>query len=811
MMKRMVCLTTFALLAAVHLYGQPSIVATFIARSHTYKGTTLPYRLFIPSPYDSLQLYPVVLALHGSGERGSDNLVQISNYRLATSWADPVNQAKYPCFVVAPQCPLNGSWTSDILATANDILDSLAREFSIDTNRRYITGLSMGGYGTWEALARFPGRFAAAVPMSGGGDPGSVSNFRDMPIWDFHGTLDPTVPVQQSRDMINALHNLGRSVVYTQCHNADCSGLPDSVVAMDVASHQDLFYTEYQNGGHVIWDQSYDNPYLFPWVFDHYRKIPGAITLTNLQPHRVLSGTETITWSTLSPGDSVEIWFSPDAGDSWQCVSPSEPNTGAYDWNTGDAVDCSFGQIRIFLKNTGGHIYGVSQSGYFTINNLATGTPFVKIIDDEFTLGSAFTSDSLDIPLMIGDSKNSTIPAAIMYSADGGKTYVQADAFTARTDSLVQSRRIGIASLANSYNAVLKALVIDDTLVASSVTSPFPKLSMREHGPTPDHIQGTGGATLSVDVVDAAALTGHRYRVTFDDTSSVQKTYDVLDISRGVKVVQQATELDGVTEGPLFDGLRLTIKDIPQAVVLADSTRWSDGHTTMHATVSVVNRLDGSTRIMGFPAPFDYTITLGSSVIDTSLAGFGFDASPIKFSVWNLTKNRKTDVLFYDSDGDQTISSFDEVDLLDADTSGQLKPSWGIFFVAMAGDTLPLPGSIFQVKTLKPLTTADIYEFNAALNSVAYVPAPSHFSLDQNYPNPFNPTTTISFSLPAARPVTLKIYDILGQEVATLIQEVLVSGRHVVRWNASGLASGVYFYRLQAGEFTQTKRLLLLK
>ena len=810
-MKRIPLLIAFTLLGVMNLCGQPSIVATFIARSHTYQGTTLPYRLFIPSPYDSLKPYPVVLALHGSGEAGSDNLAQISNWRLATSWADPVNQAKYPCFVVAPQCPLTGSWTGGILATANDILDSLAREFSIDTNRRYITGLSMGGFGTWEAIARFPGRFAAAIPMSGGGYPGWAADFIGTPIWDFHGALDPTVPVQDSRDMIDALHSLGRSVVYTHCHNTDCSGLPDSLIAMYVASHADLFYTEYQNGGHTIWDQSYDYPFLFPWVFDQYLRISGAITLTNLQSHRVLSGIETITWSTLSPGDSVEIWFSPDAGDRWRCVSSSEPNTGTYNWNTASEPDCPFGQVKIFLKNSAGHIYGVNQSALFTISNLAAGTPFVKIIDDVFTLGVAFTSDSLDVPLLIGDSKLSTIPAVIMYSEDGGISYVQADAFAARADTILQARRIRIRSLANSPNAVLKALVSDGSLIDSSITSPFPKMNTRQPGSAPDHVQGTGGATLTVGVVDPAELTGHRYRVTFDDTSSVTKTYDVLDINRSVKVVQQATELDGVREGPQFDGMRLVIKDLPQASILQDSTRWLDGHTTMHVTVSIVSRLVGSTMVTGFAAPFDYRITLGSSVVDTSLAGFGADASPMKFSVWNLTKNRKADVLFFDSDGDQTISSFDEVDLLEQDSAGHLGPTWGLFFVAMAGDTLPSPGSVFRLMTLKPLTSADIYEFDAAVNSVPPTANRASFSLDQNYPNPFNPMTVVRYQLPVVSNVKIVVYDILGREVATLVDERQVAGAHTVRFNGAHLASGVYLCRLTAGRFVETRKMLLIK
>ena len=100
----------FLLIYATSVIAQGSIVAKFEVRSHSFQGTTIPYRLFVPEDYDSIETYPLVLALHGAGERGSDNVTHVASYRLATAWADPVNQAQNPCFVVAPQCPEGRSW-----------------------------------------------------------------------------------------------------------------------------------------------------------------------------------------------------------------------------------------------------------------------------------------------------------------------------------------------------------------------------------------------------------------------------------------------------------------------------------------------------------------------------------------------------------------------------------------------------------------------------------------------------------------------------------------------------------------------------
>ena len=155
----------------------------------TDKGVTIPYRLFIPENYSPSQKYPLVLALHGDGARDTNNTSQMDG--TATVWADPVNQAEYPCFVVVPQCPVNEVWSDAPIAGAViDLVDSLIREFTIDTNRLYITGHSMGGFGTWDMITLFPNRFAAAIPMSGGGHPALVSRIANTPIWDFHGALD---------------------------------------------------------------------------------------------------------------------------------------------------------------------------------------------------------------------------------------------------------------------------------------------------------------------------------------------------------------------------------------------------------------------------------------------------------------------------------------------------------------------------------------------------------------------------------------------------------------------------------------------
>lgn len=232
---------------------QPPVAGKFEARTFTgANGETLGYRLFKPANYDAKQKYPLVLFLHGAGERGSNNVMQLKHGMKI--FASDAFQAKHPCFIVAPQVPQNEKWSnvnwaeltnalpaepSRNMVLAMSALDALQKEFSVDAQRLYITGISMGGYGTWDAISRWPDRFAAAAPICGGGDMAQASRLTKLPIWCFHGDKDTAVPVLRSRNMIEAIKAAG--------------GNPK--------------YTEYPGVGHNSWDKAYSDPELYDWMF----------------------------------------------------------------------------------------------------------------------------------------------------------------------------------------------------------------------------------------------------------------------------------------------------------------------------------------------------------------------------------------------------------------------------------------------------------------------------------------------------------------------------------------------------------------
>ncbi len=206
---------------------------------------TLLYRMLKPGMQKDNELYPLIIFLHGSGERGNDNTETLKH--IAPLFLNESNRAKYPCFVLVPQCPANENWTypdwyqepREPMSSVVSLIDSLKALPFIDSSRIYITGLSMGGYGTWYLLTRYPDIFAAAVPICGGGDILQAGKFKHVPIWNFHGARDTSVPVDRSRSMIRALKDAG--------------GNPR--------------YTEYKKAGHDSWINAYREPDLLPWLF----------------------------------------------------------------------------------------------------------------------------------------------------------------------------------------------------------------------------------------------------------------------------------------------------------------------------------------------------------------------------------------------------------------------------------------------------------------------------------------------------------------------------------------------------------------
>ncbi len=195
------------------------------------------YWEYVPSEKQSAEKLPLLIFLHGMGERGNDlNLVK---FHGPPSFLD--NKKDFPFICISPQCPDSVYWNEDLLLP---FYDEIISKYPVDKNRIYITGLSMGGFGTWASVIAKPNLFAAAVPICGGGDPSKLESIKSIPIWVFHGAKDDVVPLTRSQEMVDGLKKLGSNVKFTI----------------------------YPETTHNSWTETYNNPELYDWLLQQKKK-----------------------------------------------------------------------------------------------------------------------------------------------------------------------------------------------------------------------------------------------------------------------------------------------------------------------------------------------------------------------------------------------------------------------------------------------------------------------------------------------------------------------------------------------------------
>ncbi len=247
-------LVTLALVAGLtsSLWAErPSVEAT-VPMTYEQDGGKLLYRFHAPKTLEEGRKYPLVVLLHGAGERGDDNVAQLVHGADALfSYAQRRGEEM---FFIAGQVPKNALWVdhpwnarahrmnkkpSACLDLLLKLIDKTLAEQPVDPARVYVTGISMGGYGTWEAVQRRPELFAAAMPICGGGDTACASKLKDLPIWCFHGDADGAVPTSRSRDMFAAIRSVGGIVRYR----------------------------EYPGVGHDCWTRTYADDDVLDWFF----------------------------------------------------------------------------------------------------------------------------------------------------------------------------------------------------------------------------------------------------------------------------------------------------------------------------------------------------------------------------------------------------------------------------------------------------------------------------------------------------------------------------------------------------------------
>ncbi|MCB0283809.1 MAG: prolyl oligopeptidase family serine peptidase [Calditrichaeota bacterium] len=194
------------------------------------------FLIYFPEDYTTDSTWPLMIFLHGRGEQGND----LEKVKIHGPTRRIKEGAEFPFILVAPQCPQDQWWS---VADLDKMLDYLLKNLPIDQNRIYLTGLSMGGFGTWAWATDQPQRFAAIAPICGGGDSRLAWRLKELPVWVFHGAKDNTVPIGRSQEMVDALKKVG----------------------------SDVRFTVYPEAGHDSWTETYANPELYDWFLSKHK------------------------------------------------------------------------------------------------------------------------------------------------------------------------------------------------------------------------------------------------------------------------------------------------------------------------------------------------------------------------------------------------------------------------------------------------------------------------------------------------------------------------------------------------------------
>ena len=361
-----------------------AVPADFLFRNTADDGTGMPYRIFVPPGYNAAQSYPLIVFLHGAGEAGTNNTAQLNNNANgAMKLISDANLALQPTFMAAPQCPTNSScWgIAGSLVQLNTMLDRIAAEFSIDPDRVHVTGLSMGGNGTWEFVKNRPDRFASAVPMSGYGG-GSATPLSAIPFWYFHAANDGTVNVSGSRNQVNALRDANARVIYT----------------------------EYATGGHGIWQNAYATPLLFSWIMAQHR---GQPSLTTPPVVRIEQPTTEASWTT----DLDQIVASGVVDNAGQSIS-------GVDWSVRNGA--SGAASGTTLWNTPLISLGM---GINDLRVTATGSSYYAPYGGATTINASLRINRVDVIPGPGDTVIAINSAGSAYAAADGTAFVADTAF----------------------------------------------------------------------------------------------------------------------------------------------------------------------------------------------------------------------------------------------------------------------------------------------------------------------------------------------------------------------------------------------
>lgn len=550
--------------------------------------------------------------------------------------------------------------------------------------------------------------------------------------------------------------------------------------------------------GKVLANKNFDLPLLL-----------SQISLPQFATPQTLIGTTQIQWPVNNSAGTVEIYFSPDAGATWRTIADSLSDNGSYQFNTAQMPDCVFGILRIFHKEPSGTYVSVRQSGaYVTINNAGNGHPFIKI---NTTFSDTVTISTAAFPLRIlaGDPENAPLTARIYYSLGG--EFTKSAEMTIASVSEEREIIVPLSQMPNGNKFRLKIIVTDGTVSRADSSDPFKKQNDRAAVAASNivPISGDPASHITFGVVDKEQTTTDTYIISFVDTAvNRPKTMTVFNKSKNIPVLS-SVPLFNNAETPIFDGLRVAIHDETTRI---DSAYWNKKDSINQRGWMIPSEIIdiNNHTVLGYPRPSDYRIIFG-------VKGRTIDLSPY---IGYVTPQDSTEMIVINNSTGEPVDFFFISNApgwydfyLVENILGKKRLTWYLSLIPEE-NTLRSPnnGDTITFVTKKGISVYDTVQLsNVALSVPPPNTQPNSYALHQNFPNPFNPETWITFAVGKSGPTSLKVYDLLGRELQSLVDDYRPSGLHTVKFDASQFASGIYFYRLSAGPYTETKKMILIR
>ncbi|MDP3148979.1 MAG: T9SS type A sorting domain-containing protein [Ignavibacteria bacterium] len=536
-----------------------------------------------------------------------------------------------------------------------------------------------------------------------------------------------------------------------------------------------------------------------------------SLVLTKPVDKEKVSGVLPIQYSlTNYTGTATHYIYHSAPNEGWSLIGKDESNNGYFYWQTDSVRDGIHHQIKI-ISVTDNSVLAIT-SGFFTVQNHQTTQPDIFI--DSPIIGEYLKGD-VDVRFYGGDADGDSCLINFFYKADINSIPSLVVSNLRETD-LSFTWKTNNSS--NSLSGELIGQIISKTDTNYWTINKLIVTNERPNPATTNYLvdrNTTGTGDIQLHVVEPSLITGDDYLMVFDSAYFDKPTlyYKLYNKTKGNTFVSDVFEVQNGVESSLFDGLRIVANnDTASFAMLKESlTKWVAGNSNANLVISP------DISFSGWKGKADYEIRFSDHIVDTSYIKSGlYVIIPINFQVFNLTSNYKTKVATTDPDMSRSFSLGDEIRILEK-VGISYKTSWIVQYSLpkVPGTNIidPVGGDVFRIVAKKEFVKGDSITFTTSgLVGVRDRDIkPSSYSLSQNYPNPFNPVTKIQFTLPQNEIVKIKVYDFLGAEIATLVNREMNSGSYEVDFNGKTLASGIYFVRMEAGKFVETKKIVLLK